>query len=285
MLRLFCIYFDRRPIWQSDCVVPIQAGRKRTGEVLDMLGDDTGDEISDENLRYGEMTAWYWVWKNYLPQHPELTHVGFCHYRRFLDFAGLSARGKVRMTYAKFCRVFRRFYNEAELGRLAAGYDLLMRRPSTCEDGTPRREFVNSHPLNAADWDLFEAIVRERAPEAAAVIDGALSAPLQSQELQFVMRREVFCDFMDWAFATCRECERRAAWHGECTGNRARIPAFLVERFFMVWLALRKQDPSFKVRELAMVKLTQRPWWYRLLKPFLALTPKATQDRIRNSFK
>lgn len=280
-MKIFCVYFDSHPIWKSDCVVPIQAGRVRTGVALDMIGDDTGDSISSENLRYGEMTAWYWVWKNYLPVHPEVGYVGFSHYRRFLDFAGLTTGKKKRLTYARFRKTFERHYHEAEILRIVEGFDVVMRRPKACSDGSPRAEFRASHPECVEDWELFERIVRERArPDDLPVIESTLGSPTMAQELQFVMRREVFADFMDWAFSACREFERRSPWHGASEGPRARIPAFLVERFFMVWLNLRKRDPAFRVKELAMVKLNGRPWWYRLAKPFVPLLSKSAQDRF-----
>lgn len=285
MIRLFCVYFDRRPIWKSDCVVPIQAGKARTGYDLQMLADDTGDNISGENLRYGEMTAWYWVWKNYLPSHPEAEYIGFCHYRRFLDFFGLSGGRKVRTTYDKFRNFFESHYNETEIAGVVKGYDLVMRKTQHCKAGTPRNEFVSGHPLNSDDWDRFEKIVRDRASDVSAAVDAALSASRNAQELQFVMHREVFLEFMEWAFGVCRECERLSDWGGENEGPRARTPAFLVERFFMVWLAIRKTRGSFRVKELAMIKLTGRPWWYRLIKPFLIFIPKDRYRVIYDKFK
>ena len=30
-----------------------------------MIGDDTGDNISDKNREYCELTGIYWIWKNY----------------------------------------------------------------------------------------------------------------------------------------------------------------------------------------------------------------------------
>ena len=100
-----------------------------------------------------------------------------------------------------------------------------------------------------------------------------------------MMRRELFVDFMEWAFSLCRECERRWGWGGAREGARARTPAFLVERFFLVWLAIRRSERPLKVKELPLVKLTGRPWWYRLARPFIALLPASAQDRIYHKYK
>ena len=72
-LKIFCAYHKKDkeiPIWKSDCVEPIQVGRAISKEGLGIIGDDTGDNISHKNQNYGEMTGWYWVWKNYLPKIP-----------------------------------------------------------------------------------------------------------------------------------------------------------------------------------------------------------------------
>ena len=285
MLKIFCVYFDRRPVWRSDCVEPIQAGRARTGLDLGMLADDTGDNISAENVRYGEMTAWYWVWKNYLPTHPELTHVGFSHYRRFLDFTGFCNGRTRRTTYRRFKKVFDRHYREAELRTAVGDADLVMRGASDSGFSTVREQYLDAHPENIGDFDRFVSLLRERHSDDAAAIDAALGSNLLAMELQFVMRRELFVSFMDEVFSLCREFEHRWAWSGANDGSKARAPAFLVERLFMAWLAIQKKNPQFKVRELPLVKLTGRPWWYYLVKPILEILPRATADRIHDSFK
>jgi len=285
MIKLFCVYFDRRPVWRSDCVEPLQAGKARTGEDLGLLADDTGDNISAENVRYGEMTAWYWVWKNYLPAHPELTHIGFSHYRRFLDFAGLSDGRTRRLTYRRFKKTFDAHYRAAEILACVGDADLVMRQASDSGFPTMREQYLDAHPDNIADFDRFVSLIRERHPSGGRAIDAALGCGRLSMELQFVMKRARFVAFMEWAFSLCREFERRWEWGGAREGSKARAPAFLVERLFMVWLALQKEDPSFVVKELPLVKLTGRPWWYRLIKPVLLMMPKKTADRIYDSFK
>lgn len=51
-------------------------------ENVDMLGDDTGDNISEKRIRFGEFTVMYWAWKNV-----KADYYGMCHYRRYLSFS------------------------------------------------------------------------------------------------------------------------------------------------------------------------------------------------------
>ena len=47
-----------------------------------MLHDDEGENISDKNPMYCELTAQYWAWKNL-----DADYYGFCHYRRYFNFS------------------------------------------------------------------------------------------------------------------------------------------------------------------------------------------------------
>lgn len=55
----------------------IQAGAGLTDKILSDLRDNVGDNISEKNSQYCELTAIYWLWKNSLKD-----YVGVCHYRR-----------------------------------------------------------------------------------------------------------------------------------------------------------------------------------------------------------
>lgn len=81
-VKIFVAYHCKSDVIQNEVYTPIQVGRSISAILPEMIGDDTGDNISIKNKIYSEMTAMYWVWKNC----NDLEYVGLCHYRRFYSF-------------------------------------------------------------------------------------------------------------------------------------------------------------------------------------------------------
>lgn len=57
--------------------LPIQSGAAINQVDLNYEKDNTGDNISEKNLNYSELTALYWLWKN-----TQAEYKGLAHYRR-----------------------------------------------------------------------------------------------------------------------------------------------------------------------------------------------------------
>ena len=70
--------------------VPIQVGKQNTKKNLNILSDDTGDNIAYKNANYCELTALYWIWKNEM----QADIIGMCHYRRY--FTRLKWSNKIK---------------------------------------------------------------------------------------------------------------------------------------------------------------------------------------------
>ena len=83
---LVCTHTDSFYL-ESDLYRPIHVGRALHPDLkFDFIGDNTGNHISDKNKSYCELTAHYWAWKNL-----QVDYIGFCHYRRYFDFAAPSS--------------------------------------------------------------------------------------------------------------------------------------------------------------------------------------------------
>lgn len=67
-------------IRKEDIYMPIHVGKELNPDVeLGFQGDNTGDNISNKNQAYCELTAVYWAWKNL----KDVDIVGLAHYRRY----------------------------------------------------------------------------------------------------------------------------------------------------------------------------------------------------------
>ena len=62
---------------EREWITPLQAGAALTDTRVADVTDADGDNISEKNPYYNEMTGLYWLWKN-----TNLDYSGICHYRR-----------------------------------------------------------------------------------------------------------------------------------------------------------------------------------------------------------
>ena len=79
-LKILVGYHKPAKLYKSEEFIPIHLGRVLASEALkegrmskadyqwltdNMMGDDTGDNISHLNKTFAELTGIYWAWKNY----------------------------------------------------------------------------------------------------------------------------------------------------------------------------------------------------------------------------
>ncbi len=83
-IKIFVAHHKPWYIYEDDVYVPIQVWKKKAKVDLWILWDDTWDNISEKNSNYAELTAQYWVWKNY--DLSNVDYVWFCHYRRYMTY-------------------------------------------------------------------------------------------------------------------------------------------------------------------------------------------------------
>ena len=73
--KVFVMTHKKINLQEDDTFIPLHVGRACADD-LGYIGDNTGDNISEYNKFFGELTGLYWIWKNYEGSE----NIGICHY-------------------------------------------------------------------------------------------------------------------------------------------------------------------------------------------------------------
>jgi hypothetical protein len=174
--------------------------------------DDSGENISEKNREYCELTALYWAWKNL-----DSDNIGLCHYRRF--FASPLNR-------KSFLKVY-----EAE--QFLEYYDVLLPRERNYVFETNYSQYVNSH--HSADLDATRQIIEEKHPEYLSPFDKRMSASKGHRFNMFIMKKELADGYCEWLFDILSELECRLDISSYSMKDK-RVFGYVAERLLDVWI-------------------------------------------------
>ena len=180
----------------------IQVGTSLTDKIVCDIRDNMGDNISDKNKKYCELTALYWIWKN-----DSSDYKGLCHYRRHFDFTP-------DMVEKLPC----------------SAIDVVVTIP-ILNFPSVREMYQNDHSIE--DWDIMLGVLKEIHPD---YIDTAIE--LQDGIYyyaynMFIARREIYDEYCSWLFPILFECEKRIKPKED--GYQGRVIGFLAERLLSVF--------------------------------------------------
>lgn len=242
-IKLFVCCHHQVNVPGNPLLVPIQVGAAIADNRLShFLHDDSGDNISEKNLSYCELTAQYWAWKNV-----EAEHYGFFHYRRYL-YPDKNFKRPYRIerepTVDKLDKLGYRAFE-----KLIRGHSIIA--PMGENIYVPVREHYANAPFHhRKDLELAEQIVQERHPEMTEALEAYLSDTVCYFGNIYIMRRDIFKDYCAWLFPILEEFDRHADMT-EYSPQERRVDGYLAERLFGVYLTFRRSE--LKVLELPRV--------------------------------
>ena len=236
--------------------VHVWAGKNNSEINTGLLGDDTGDNISEKNKYYSELTGIYWVWKN---EQADIT--GTCHCRRFFTnkkepfsyrikrllyyIAGLH-RKRQGLIYTNNVKLFEKaILTENEILKILDTYDAILPQ---------RREFKylvkehygRYHDLH--DLDLIEEILHQKYPEYLHAFESVMSGNRLYANNMFILRKPDYDRFMAWWFEMLFEFESRIN-KADYTGYQQRIMGFMAERLLTIWF----YHQNIRIKELPVI--------------------------------
>lgn len=218
----------------DDIYLPMHVGASLHPEVdlgQQFIADNTGDNISDLNAAYSEVTALYWLWKNC-----DADYKGLVHYRRHFATTNTVERLLAR---DRFDRIARREDVEAALSRKT-------KDGSTIEIVLPKKRnyYIESvyshyaHTFHAEQFDETRKLLLEKQPMYVPAFDEVMAGKSAHIFNMFVMSRRRFDEYCAWLFPILDELTNRID-PNQYDAFNARYPGRVSERLLDVWLKTR----------------------------------------------
>ena len=220
-VKLLVAYHKPDIILKNDFIVPIHLGRELLRKKNDekskndmaflekeMIGDDTGDNISNKNGYYNEMTALYWAWKNYSDLgNPDF--IGLMHYRRHLYINQMSSKSAyyecnnigspsdyindvLGLTESKILKIFEQ-------------YDFVTTTPYYKE--SVYKHYEEAH--NIEELDLVIDIINKKFPKYKKSCQNYLFGHNAYFCNMFIFPKDIFFQYCEFIFGVLSEFEKK----------------------------------------------------------------------------
>ena len=255
---------------ENPLYIPVRCGAiydKRKN--VDMIGDDTGDNISEKRMSYNELTVQYWAWKNI-----DADYYGLCHYRRYLGFSPLKYKtateernnGCVAENYLNDAIIMKHELFEKNMRKQIAKYDIIV--CSSINAHKSNYQCMKDSPdyHNIADMDNAIKIIKEKYPEMAKTVDEYMISENVRLYNCFIMKKDIFKAYSSWLFDILFTLEKQLDM-SLYDLKKFRTPGTIGERLFGIYcLWLKKQrNIRFKENQLVFFEHAENQ---KILKPF-----------------
>ena len=237
-LKIFVVTHKKFWMPEDSVYIPLHAGRAGKHD-LGFLGDNTGDNISDKNAHFCELTAQYWAWKNVNCQ-----FIGFCHYRRYFGHTSF---------YLPISKRKDKIYSKSDYEELLQNCDIIVPQYRNYFIETVRSHFDHAH--NAHDMNEVESIINEMFPDYKEAFYKVMNGTKVHLYNMYVMRKEIFDKYCLWLFTILFKIEEKINISKYNT-YQSRVFGFISERLLDVWII--KNNLLF--REVPVVSLVPTFW-------------------------
>lgn len=239
--------------------IPVRCGAvydKREG--VTMLGDDTGDNISEKRMSFCEYTVMYWAWKNV-----KADYYGLSHYRRFLSFSDrqfktASLRQGMMDSLARETVSACGLLDEVHMREEISAYDITVPHryhmkkdwlpDSPCTSIREQWEMYCASYLQKEHFELLLSLIKTHAPE---FYDDAVQYMAGKYFYGFncfVMKKEYFENLCNFLFPVLFAFDA-AIDKSNFSSTQNRAAGYAGEWLFSIWIYHIYKTRSAKIKE------------------------------------
>lgn len=263
-IKILVTYKEEHKILKNDVLTPIQTGRSLAEkEYPNMIGDNTGDNISQENLKYSELSAQYWAWKNYAKLgNPD--YIGHMQYRRHFIFNEKAKfdietpESQLNGFSVKFIKSIDQDYiNNIGLSKKCISKQIQNQDIVAVKKASMR--YINC--INAledylvhvpgsrkTDYDLLMDTVKELYPDYTEIIKKFYDEPFRYFYHMFIMKKNIFFEYNKFLFSILSKIDEKIDYSGRGTRG-GRVLGYLGE-FLLSLFILKKEQEKYNIKEL-----------------------------------
>lgn len=221
---IVCCHKEDSAIQWQEPFMPIHVGKALHPDLdLKMQSDDTGENISDKNESYCELTGMYWAWKNLR----EIDVIGICHYRRYFGFNKPSYSRYILKQELTGLEIPEKIIQKILKGRIVVANEYKF-------PYSTKTEYCFSHLKE--DYDCLENLINTEEDI------GTRYAFFKQMNFHnsypscnmFIMRWEDFDKYCTWLFSILERLEKRIDLYHHTSFQR-RVFGFMAERLMNVW--------------------------------------------------
>jgi len=205
------------------------------------LRDDTGDNISEKNSCFCELTGLYWIWKNSL-QDDEIT--GLVHYRRYFtdnqQYHNYAKKGIMPspLDYSSICELI-----DEKTVVLPCAYKTL---------STLRNSYRRCHDIQ--DLEVLENVLNELQSEYIKTFRNILKKHKGYYFNMVLCNGKTLKEYCSWLFPILYKVEESLKYE-KGSNYQNRVYGFLSERLLQVWII----HNGYKIVEMPVFNVEQRP--------------------------
>lgn len=249
----------------SSLYIPVRCGAVFDEKKTEILGDDTGDNISEKRNHFCELTVQYWAWKNW-----DSDYYGLCHYRRFLSFSENSDQKYGTNDHNQINVPLLNRRTAMELGLLdeqkirqdLRDYDVITGNEFDVSNVMTRKGLkenvyehwmVNYPVLITRDCiDQLLMIIDEKYPSYRDIARDILNSRYFTGHNLYIMKRDIFFEFCEFQFSILFEFEKHINY-SNLNEQQQRTPGFMGEILFDIFIRKLEQDGIHKVKRRQIV--------------------------------
>lgn len=266
-IQLFIACHKACEVPSDPIYLPLHVGAQGK-EPFGFTGDNTGDNISEKNPSFCELTGLYWCWKNL-----KADYYGLVHYRRYFSLKSRSFQKKYGMLPSVL--------TEKEVRNLLKDHKILLPKKRKYYIETIYSHY--DHTFDGHQLDVAKEVISEKYSAYRDSFDWYMKQRSGYVFNMFVMPKDLCDSYCTWLFDILFEVEKRID-DSQMTDFEKRYIGRVSERLFNVWLHYQIENGNIQpseIKEVPYIYLGEMDWGKKITS-FLAA--KVFHKKYEKSF-